>query len=580
MAPGRRHPLRALLLLIPAWAFGSSIETDFNAPWKDPAGRAIPLRSAVIEPVWNRVNVWLPWKRWDPAQPSTLPRFEDYVTEAALVMATGARPDGDMSVPDVYRDSAGGLSGFDPSHPLFNVLRLLRTRGIRPVLDLGPVPVALSPGGKAVKSVFEWNVLGPADQEKHYRYLKSLFAFLQTPGMFRKSELDTWGFQLLREPDNKDSWNPKGTDRNADIGNLDEYKKLFDCTLAALRDAGVDAPLQPGNLLIPIPGALDFISDSWTAPLLAWLASGDNRCPDHLILPRYRPGKDTLVLAFSAYGGLPGAQLGMDPRRLAVLTDKLRYQAERHFPTLPVRISVAEAGLEDNRLLFRGDGSARGAAWNAAIIKVSQDEGLYRFQQWGFVSTDHISRFTEHEGIESAPANVMAMYRMMQGERRNALVLHRDLFPGSGSYLDAIASGSGSGPEKTRHLLIFRYDKDGASTRKETVEVLASGLEPGRMYSIRHYRVDARHSSYLETWRKDASDSGMALASPSDACMEFQFSPGQRKLWDRRKAGYLRLSRLASFAGDSLTKSRADGMGRLRKTVPMIANSVSLIEIR
>jgi hypothetical protein len=441
---------------------------------------------------------------------------------------------------------------------------------------VGPVPARLSPGGVARPGPFEWNTAGPADAEAHYRYLKALFGYVRDSLGIPREEVARWGWQLGREPDNKDSWNPRHSDRHADPGNLEEYERLFDCSLAALREAGL-GPLQPGNLVQPLPGTLGSVPDAWTAPLLDFLAHGPNRCPDHLVLPRFRPGRDTLVVGFSAYGGASSTQLGRDPRRLADIAGRLRWAAESRFPGVAVRLNAAEGNyMEEGAGLHRSDGTARGAAWNAGIWKLALDEGLLRYQQWGFVSADHISRFSEHGGLPSAPANVAEMYRRMQGETRADVRFKRGFLDPVDGWPDALASGSDS----VRHLLVFRFDAEARARGRDDVDIIGRGLVPGRAYAVRHYRVDGEHSSYLEAWHRDLAAKGLKLASPDDACMEFQFGEPQRKLWEANRRVYARLSRLTGPAEDSLAVVRADSAGRIRKRLILEANSVSLLEIR
>lgn len=561
-----------VLAALPAPA-ATSVEADFSASYRDPAGRAGLPPSPAIEPVWTRQNVWLPWKRWDPSLPSALPRFEPHIREVALIMATGARPDGPFSVPDLYRDSAGAPLPFDPDHAFFRTLDILKARGIRPSIDIGPVPDALSPGRKAHRDMFDWNVLGPADAEAHYRHIRSLFAYMLKDGRFSAAEMSRWDWQLLREPDNKDSWNPRKAKIHAHPGNLEEYQKLYDCTLAGMRDAGLDINLSPGNLMIPYAGVMGF-SDAWTGPLYAWLASGANRCPEHLVLPRLRPGRDTLTIGFSAYGG-PGTQIGADPRSLAVLADRFRYAAARRLP-VPVRIAVAEGNLIGKTLLLRSDGTALGAAWLASVYKASLDEGVHRYQTWGFVSADHISKFMEHGGLPSAPSNTAALFDRMRGERRTQVMVKRGLLARMGSQLDAVGSRS----EQAFHLLLFRFDPDRGATKSEEVEVRLAGLQPGKQYAITHLRVDRDHSSYLEAWQADLAARKLELPSPNDATMEHQFTPAHRAAWEERKAELLKKSRLTPMTGDGSARVRADSLGRIVRRTAMIPNSVSLLEIR
>lgn len=560
------------LLLASAVQAASVLTVDLAAHWQGTSRTAPTGLPSTIQPVGSRLNLWLPWKRWSLAHP---PVFEPYISEAALIMATGARPDGEFSVPDLYRDSSGVPGGFPDDHPLFTALRILKAKGIRPILDIGPVPIALSATVGGRPGPFQWNVDAPADYRKYHAYIRSLFTHLHRRGGFTLEEMNRWGYQLGREPDNHASWDPRHTGRDGDRENLEEYKRLYDCTLAGLRDAGLEVNLMPGNLMIPQEGVLGARS-TWIGGLYSWIASGkDNRCPEHLVLPRIRSRQDTLEMGFSAYAG-PGVQMGLDPREVGRLTWGFREILRRHFPENPLRITVAEGNLFRKNLLHRSEGGEFGAAWLAGLLKTAQDVGLARYQLWGLVSADHISKFMEHGGAPAAPHNVALMYRKMEGERRAAVSLVRGLrLPGS--YVDALASVSDSGDA---HVLAYNFASGPLPGSRENLDVKILGLKPGRRYVIRHHRVDSATSNYLPRWHRDLATSGLALESPYDACMEHQFTAKHREIWERRKAEYLRLSRLGCASGDSLSSLVADTRGTIRKRIRLIPNSVSLLEIR
>ncbi|MDB5105732.1 MAG: Beta-xylosidase [Fibrobacteres bacterium] len=546
----------------------SRLEVDFGRPWHPPAG---PFTGTVsINPVWARQNVWLPWRRWDSAM---TPRFEPYVTELALVMATGARPDGEFSVPDLYRDSAGLIAPFDPGHPLFKVLAVLKAKKVRPILDIGPVPRLLCAPGKGEPGPFGWAVDAPTDYREYHRYIKGIFTYLIASRRFTAAEMGGWGFQLMREPDNFQSWNPAGKKKLADPGNLLAYERLYDCTLAGMRDAGITANLALGNLMIPEPGIMGSKS-SWTEPLLAWLASEkDNRCPERLVLPRIRSTRDTLDFSFTAYGGDDG-QMGFDPRELATLAGHFRDAAIRHFPRNPIRISIGEGNLIVKRLLHRSEGSELGAAWNAAIYKISMDAGLHRYQQWGFVSARHISQFLEHGGLPSAPYNVIGMLGRMEGQPRREVRWIGETGSDGASYIDALAS---KGADGSLRLFAFHYRAGGGRASTDSIDVLLTGLEPDRQYTVVRYLIDSSHANYIPAFEKDLRGKRLSLET-RDACMEYQFNAAQRAVWDANKEKYRQLATLRADADPRMLK--ADAQSRARFRVPLPPNSVVLLELK
>jgi hypothetical protein len=580
VSAGPRRTLLPLLILA-CGSNASLLQVDFGEPWKPPAGA--PPNDTAITAVWSRQNIWLPWKRWDSSKP---PRFEPFVRELALVMPLGARPDGEFSVPELYRDSAGSIAAFDPRHPFFEALAILKAQGIRPVILIGPVPAALCiagatnpaghpvPGATPIPGPFGWVVDAPVDYEKYYRYIRSLFSYLISPGMYGSSEVDSWRFHLHSEPDNYQSWNPMHTAVIADSGNLAAYQRLYDCTLAGMRDAGVHAPLALGNLMIPEAGVMGAKS-SWTEPLLAWLASGtDNRCPEHLRLPRLRPKQDTLDISFSAYGGDDG-QMGYDPRNLGPLLARFRAAAARHFPGNPVRISIGEGNLIAGRLLHRSEGSELGAAWNASIFKIALDAGVHRYQQWGFVSAPHISVFMERGGLPSAAYNVIELLRRMEGQGRRAIRIGGAPLARDSAVVDALAA---EGPDGTLRVLAFHYRYGHRPAPGSGATLHLRGLEPGRKYAVRQYRIDRDHANYIPMFEKDLKARGLSIET-RDACMEYQFGPQQKAVWDANKEAYRARSRLEPYTGKGPSSVKASLQGRAGIRISLPPNSVILLEL-
>lgn len=578
----------ALAARPPEGAKALRITVDAARTWSTAMDSASPgpgtaPRTDRIHPAWGRQNVWMPWARWNPDDSASLPRFDDYVREVALIMATGHRPDTnhgvkpprDISVPDLYQvDSAGRRMPFDPRHPFFSALRRFKALGIRPVIDLGPVPRALC--RKPAQGPFGWNTAGPADHRKNHDYMRDLFLFLQGPAGFTRDEVAGWKFQLYREPDNHEVWDPKEAGHSLAGSNLEEFKILYDHTLAAMRAAGLRNNLAFGNLMVAYPGVWIF-KDSWIEPLCRHLAdTAGNRAPGLLKLPRISSPDDTLLFSFTAYGG-HHTQLEDDPRALARITTRFRAIVRGYFPRNPLEITVGEGNLFSRQLHHRSDGSELGAAWTAGIYKISQDVGLVRYQQWGFASATHASRYNEHGGIQGGPYNVVQMYRKLETGKRLSVVLDPRDPLAAPAYADAIAALS---PDSVIRVLIFHYHPERGGGRPLPIALDATGVITGRDYIVRHFRVDKDQGQYLNRWHQDLKAAGETLQIPFDACMEYQFTPTQWLVWHRHRADYQGLALLSTLPTDSLTTLRSDARGRLRKNVTLPPNSVSLLEFR
>lgn len=556
------------------------VEVDARGQWSPPPG-AGPAADSLLFPVWTRQNLWRPWTQWIASPP----RFDSTMAEAALVMATGVRRTGSPDdIPDLYRENPDGSPRpFDPGHPFFHLLKRLKAAGIKPVIDLGPPPEALCGRGKVPrKGAFDFHVEAPRDSaayERYFGFIRDLFAYLQGPGMFSRAEVASWRYQLHREPDNRDAFDPAGEGKHMDPRNLEEYKRLYDYTVAGMRASGVETALALGNLAVPHDGIYG-LTGTWAAPLMDWLASGaPSRCP-HLKGPRLRAG-DTLYFSFSAYAL---SQMSLDPRDLGPMVRKVRGLALQRFPRNPVLITVGEGNIHYDDDSHRGDATELGAAWNAALVKIAHDEGLHRFQQWGFTSAPHISLFEEHGGLKPPAYNVLRMYRMMQGGRLiparagqpQGPMAKAGAGPGkaAGPYVDAIAVRRAGGEVM---VLCFRFDADREARDGGPVMVTVKGLPPSRPCAVTEYRVDRDHGNYYTLWRRDNGARPLARGK-YDALMEYQFTPEQKALWEANRERYRTATALVpTDPGSAHAATAADGSYSLRIDLP--PNSVALLRV-
>lgn len=550
-----------------------------------------------IYPVWTRQNVWMPWRYWDPAvSGSFTPGFDGYMREAAIVMATGYRPiwrdsartnlDAEHTVPDLYQgeNSDGSVVAFDPNHPLFRALTLFKNAGIAPVIDIGPVPNLLckpfaGESGPHYSKDFAWAVNGVNDYEKYYKYIRELFKYFVSSGKFTRAEIEQgWRFQLGREPDNPSTWDPANAGANLDGRNLEEYKILYDYTLAGMRDAGFNINLHPGNLMLPKD------ANAWTPKIAAFLVNDNSPRTAHLSLPRIRTGtaNDSMVFAFSGYGVNGGEQLGNYPIDLAGTTQGFRNQVRTAYAG-PLKIEVGEGNninyCAPNKLNNRSEGSELGAAWNAGIFKAAFDSRLGRYQQWGFKSSPFIGRWDEYDGVYGAPFRVIEMYRKMEGGQRMAVDFTRGSLVNAGDTVNAIAAKNADG---RLFVLVYNYNYTRGLTGPEAVKVIIGNLTPGLSYRVLHHRIDAGQGSYIGEFRKDltASGAGTAMNSPYDALMEYdQLTPAQKNVFDANRSKYQNLSVLTQLTSNPYSTFNAASDGSFSISFSMPSNSVSLLEI-
>lgn len=251
----------------------------------------------------------------------------------------------------------------------------------------------------------------------------------------------------------------------------------------------------------------------------------------------------------------------------------VRSAALARFPRNPVLVTVGEGNIHYDDDSHRGDGTELGAAWNAAIAKIALDEGLHRYQQWGFVSAPHISLFEEYGGLHPPAWNVVRMLEAMQGARRlPARPASAGSLP-SGSYVDAITARRG----QEILVLAFRYSpgRDTSGTGRALVRI--KGLPSGRRFRATVQRVDRDHANYYTHWKRDLGGSPLGRGE-FDALMEYQFTDAQKVLWKANLERYRAASLLEEVPLEGAPEA-ADARGELTLALDFPANSVRLIRL-
>jgi len=203
-----------------------------------------------IYPTYHRLNIW------DLTHTFKFPEYPHhkypFVEEANLMSSTGGRSSNEMF----------DINGNHNFSVLGKAIQNLLDSGIKPIIVVGNIPESLSdlPGEKGY---FNTNIGKPVNYMKYYEYVVNLFDYLAItfPSLIRSFE-----FRLYTEPDFY-VWFNNG---------LEEYKKIYDFTLAAMRKSlkklNYSPILHPGNFMAPSKSSdTSSLFYPWTIAIAKWL---------------------------------------------------------------------------------------------------------------------------------------------------------------------------------------------------------------------------------------------------------------------------------------------------------------------
>jgi len=241
-------------------------------------------------------------------------------------------------------------------------------------------------------------------------------------------------------------------------------------------------------------------------------------------IPRFPSGQSPEI-SFSSYGSLGDpiwAQMGSDPRGMGTIMSEIKSKVSPYFPS--AKYSVAEGALfldEANIVLWSGDGTHVGAAWNAALVKQSLDAGLSKYTQWGYST----------ETLKSPVYNVFQLLEKMRGNTRIKVVTPSGL----PDYMDAFASRSGDRIK----ILVFNYNKDRNLNASMTFKLDLRELLASRNYWVDKYEVSATKSNFFVKWLQYASSQNL---QPKPGFSRYDmYIPGAyttNSQWNTQKAIY------------------------------------------
>ena len=354
---------------------------------------------------------------------------------------------------EVYRDSGEGpVHEFSKVDDVFD--RLLKT-GLRPIVELSFMPRDLAIDPEV--TVFDYGAIvsRPRDFERWAALVRDLAAHLVD--RYGREEVRSWAFEVWNEPNLCVFW----------AGAESDYLRLYEASVRAVKS--IDPEFRVGGPATAAAGWIDDLLEHCRA----------NELPIDFV-STHTYGLPPLDLRpITARFGRPGLPLwwtewGVSPRDGA-----------------PINDSAWAAPL-----VARGMRSAAGrldalAYWVASDHFVEGGDAPALFHGgFGLLTVGNLRkpRFW-----------AIAMLERL-GQDELASELDGD---GAGSLVEAWASGD---PDGRVAIAVWNGTLDqskGASVRAlgRAVTLEVEGLR-SRAYELRHYRVDARHSNIVRTWKR------------------------------------------------------------------------------
>ena len=354
----------------------------------------------------------------------------------------------------VYHDSGDG-----PTHDFTKIDvvmdRLLDT-GLRPIVELSYMPRDLACDPTATTFDYAGIISPPRDHERWTALVADLVAHLAE--RYGRDELRTWAFEVWNEPNLGLFW----------AGTESDYLRLYEASVRGVKS--VDPGFRVGG---PATAAAGWIDD-----LLAHCRAND--LPIDFI--------STHMYAM---------------------------------PPLDLRPIVARFGRPDLPLWWTewGVSSRHGApindsAWAAPLVARGMRSAAGRIDALAYwVASDHFVELGEARSLFHGGFGLLTIGNLRKprfwalalleglGAAEVACELEGD---GAGSLIEAWASLGADGRVSVAcwNGTLEQAGADGDPRLDRTVDLTISGLVHGRSYELRHWRVDATHSSIRRHWEE------------------------------------------------------------------------------
>jgi xylan 1,4-beta-xylosidase len=354
---------------------------------------------------------------------------------------------------EVYRDSGEGpVHEFSKVDDVFD--RLLKT-GLRPIVELSFMPRDLAIDPEV--TVFDYGAIvsRPRDFERWAALVRDLAAHLVD--RYGREEVRSWAFEVWNEPNLCVFW----------AGAESDYLRLYEASVRAVKS--IDPEFRVGG---PATAAAGWIDD---------------------LLEHCRANELPIDFVSTHTYGLP-------PLDLRPITARFGR------PDLP--LWWTEWGVSP-----RDGAPINDSAWAAPLVARGMRSAAGRLDALAYwVASDHFVEGGDAPALFHGGFGLLTVGNLRKprfwaiamlerlGQDELASELDGD---GAGSLVEAWASGD---PDGRVAIAVWNGTLDqskGASVRAlgRAVTLEVEGLR-SRAYELRHYRVDARHSNIVRTWKR------------------------------------------------------------------------------
>jgi len=433
--------------------FSNMIFFHYKSTWNTDTIEAKPA---------NYVKATYPWLRT---------AYLQYGTGGCYEPNPACTIDRDMFV----NDAQGPSSGYD-FFPIHRAARNILRQGLKPYIDLGAVPVAMS-NPASIGFYFRINVRPPSDYQAYHDYLWWMLQSLVAE--FGIDEVRTWQWGVVSEFENGASF--MTADQNW-LSTQNEYFKLYDYSVGTLEEV-LGAPFVNvgAHCMCVIPGLWD------ERNLLNHAVAGPNL---------YNGGTSTQLdfVTVSFYEnklGEPGNVSNLDAT-IAGMRDRA---VQVGIPNLP--IGIDEGGIlgdfNSKELAHSVTGLTWQGSWFALLFKRLLDLNVSSFTPLSLSTKALIG------GIRPSYVNVIDLASRMAGSNRLSPVKSGT----AANAADQMQSVAGYNPAtKTAYVFLLNHNPSTAATTSEPAVVNLSRIMPatGTTVNVKKWTVDDTHGNFWPAW--------------------------------------------------------------------------------
>jgi xylan 1,4-beta-xylosidase len=387
-------------------------------------------------------------------------------------------------------------------------------RGMKPIAQIGFMPEALSikpqpykhqwePDGKHGSIYTGW-AYPPKDYEKFanlvYEWVK------HSVSRYGKAKVESWYWELWNEPD-IGYWQ----------GTTEEYIKLYDYVSAAVKRAlptakiGGPETTGPGSekaalflktFLTHIVSGKNYVTGKVGAPLdfITFHAKGQPGLVNGMV--QMNMGKQLrdidkgfeIIASYPSLKNLPIIIGESDPEGCAACSEDFNPQNAYRNGTMYSSYTAASFARKYDLAANRGVNLQGAVTWAFEF----EDQPWFR----GF-------RDLATNGVDKPVLNVFRMFGMMEGNRvevngdldYNYISIRDSSVRGVKPDINALAAKD----ERSATVMVWNYhDNNDLTKPPASISIKMSGIPQGKV-SMKHYRIDQRHSNSYEAWKKMGS---------------------------------------------------------------------------